>query len=150
MSIDPKTTMDGSTEPLVVTPAARPAVNHMDARLIDSIAWTAVAKWLTQLVSWASLLIVARLLMPADFGVLGLVFLKRPGFAWPQLKSLRRALSFSGAVLVANVCWYAYSNADFTIAGRVLGKATLGIYTLAWTLANAPGEKITTLIMRVT
>jgi O-antigen/teichoic acid export membrane protein len=291
MSIDRKTTIDGSPESFVVTSPARSAVNHMDVHLIDSIAWTAVAKWLTQLFSWGSLLVVARLLTPADFGLLGmttiylglvvllsefgigssiinlrsltpdqvkemnglavlsagaglglsfifahpianffrvpelslvlvvmssglllsglravpqalmqremrfrvlagiessqqlvqaatmitlaalgarywalvvsglvgpgvsvlcLLFLKRPGFAWPRLKSLRRALSFSGAVLVASVCWYAYSNADFAIAGRVLGRATLGLYTLAWTLASAPAEKITTLIMRVT
>jgi len=263
----------------------------MDVHLVDSIAWTAVAKWLTQLVSWGSLLIVARLLTPADFGLVGmtmiylgliallsefgigssiinlrnltvdqikelnglavlsacaglglsfvlarpianffrvpelsrvlvvmscgllisglravpqalmqremrfrvlagiecsqqllqaatmitlaalgarywalvfsallgpsasmlcLVFMKRLGLAWPRLRSLRRALSFSGAVLIAGLCWYAYSNADFTIAGRVLGKTKLGLYTLAWTLANAPGEKIATLIMRVT
>ncbi len=291
MTIDPKTTIEGAFEPDVPVPPARPDSNHMDVHLIDSIAWTAVAKWGTQLVSWGSLLIVARLLAPADFGMLGmttiylglivllsefgigssiinlrsltpdqvkelnglavlsalvglglsfvcarpiasffrvpelslvvvvmsigllisglravpqaliqrelrfrvlagvesgqiltqavtvitlaalgarywslvigalvgpavgllfLVFLKRPGFAWPRLKSLRRVLSFSAAVLVASVCWYAYSNADFTIAGRVLGKSALGFYTLAWTLANAPGEKITTLIMRVT
>ena len=72
MTIDPKTTIEGAFEPDVPVPPARPDSNHMDVHLIDSIAWTAVAKWGTQLVSWGSLLIVARLLAPADFGMLGM------------------------------------------------------------------------------
>ena len=36
------------------------------------------------------------------------------------------------------------------MAGRVLGEAPLGVYTLAWTLAHTPLEKLTTLVNRVT
>ena len=39
------------------------------------MAWTAVAKWTTQVLSWASTIIVARLLVPADYGILGLALL---------------------------------------------------------------------------
>jgi len=276
--------------PAAAQPAG-PELQGMDVRLIDSIVWTAAGKWGTQLISWACFLIVARLLSPGDYGLLGMttVYLglvallsefgigsavvnlrdltagqirqlntlslllagaavglsllaarplaaffnapelplvvmvmstgflvsglravphaslqrdlrfrflaavesgqtvvqavitvvlaalgagywalvaggllgpatgavcmlavRRTGFAWPQRQSLRRALSFSWAVLVANVCWYAYANADFTVAGKVLGKSALGFYTLAWTIATLPGQKITSLVVRVT
>src|SRR6202011_198004 len=46
--------------------------------------------------------------------------------------------------------WYAYEDSDFIVAGRVLGEAPLGAYTLAWTLAHAPLEKLTTMVNRVT
>jgi len=71
------------------------------------------------------------------------------GFAWPRLKSIRRALGFTRPVLAANLGWYAYSNADFAIAGKVLGKTALGAYSFAWNLATMPGDKIGSLIMRV-
>lgn len=40
--------------------------------LAGAIAWTAAAKWSAQLVSWAALLIIARLLAPSDFGLVGM------------------------------------------------------------------------------
>src|SRR5262245_32757583 len=96
---------------------------------------------------WA--LVIGGLIGPAT-GTICLMVLKRPGFSWPQLRYLRRILSFVSAVLVSNLCWYAFTNADFAIAGKVLGQTALGAYTLAWTLANTPGERIATLIMSVT
>jgi O-antigen/teichoic acid export membrane protein len=42
--------------------------------------------------------------------------------------------------------WYAYSNADFVVAGRVLGQAELGAYSVGWTLANTPIQQITSLV----
>lgn len=41
------------------------------------------------------------------------------------------------------------TNADFVIAGRLLGKSALGAYSFAWTLATLPGEKMVQLLMRV-
>ncbi|MCW5977239.1 MAG: lipopolysaccharide biosynthesis protein [Bryobacteraceae bacterium] len=40
----------------------------LDVAFVGGIAWTAGAKWFTQVLSWASLLIIARLLSPSDFG----------------------------------------------------------------------------------
>ena len=75
----------------------------------------------------------------------------RPHFlAWPRMKEIKRALGFSGDVLGTQVAWYAYANSDFLVAGRVLGQAPLGAYTIAWTIASTPVEKITNMIMRVT
>ncbi len=44
----------------------------LDRHLAGGIAWTAGAKWATQLVSWASVVIVARHLSQADFGISGM------------------------------------------------------------------------------
>ena len=44
----------------------------LDRSLVSGIAWTGGAKWAVQIVSWASTLIVARLLTPADYGLFGM------------------------------------------------------------------------------
>ncbi|HYK11343.1 MAG TPA: oligosaccharide flippase family protein [Gemmatimonadales bacterium] len=64
--------------------------------------------------------------------------------------SLRPALRIGWHLLVSNIAWYAYSNADFTVVGRVLGTAALGAYTLAWTIASVPVDRISSLVGRVT
>src|SRR5277367_6759465 len=50
-----------------------PAGNHdkrrLDKMLAGGLAWTAGAKWATQFITWASLLVVARLLSPSDYGL---------------------------------------------------------------------------------
>jgi PST family polysaccharide transporter len=70
-------------------------------------------------------------------------------FFWPRMNSLRYPIRFSGHILGSGVAWYAYSNSDFLAAGRMLGQAALGTYTLAWTIASAPVDKITSLMVRV-
>ncbi len=66
---------------------------------------------------------------------------------WSEIAS---SLKFSRDVLVSRFAWYAYTNADFAIVSRVLGKAALGAYSMAWTLVTLPNEKIATLIFSVT
>ncbi len=70
-------------------------------------------------------------------------------FAWPKLRSIRQELIFGWHVLVSMVSFSAYSSLDNVIAGRVLGQAALGVYGLAWTLANVPLEKVATLVTTV-
>jgi len=41
----------------------------LDTRFAGGLAWTAGAKWATQILTWTSLLAVARLLSPSDYGV---------------------------------------------------------------------------------
>lgn len=43
-----------------------------DRSLIHSIAWTGAIKWITQILSWMSTIIVARLLTPADYGLVAI------------------------------------------------------------------------------
>jgi O-antigen/teichoic acid export membrane protein len=75
--------------------------------------------------------------------------LRRHRMARPHANTLKHAMTFSGHILTSRLSWYAYSNADFLVAGRILGKAALGVYDFAWTLANVPIEKITVLIGQV-
>src|SRR3712207_4980545 len=44
----------------------------LDRALLSGVAWTAGVKWGTQILSWASTLVIARLLTPSDFGLFGM------------------------------------------------------------------------------
>jgi len=44
----------------------------LDRSLVHGIAWTGAVKWGTQILSWASTVIVARLLTPADYGLVAM------------------------------------------------------------------------------
>lgn len=75
---------------------------------------------------------------------------QRVGFAWPHLGQLRGVLRFSRDLLVGRIAWIAYQNGDFAVAGRRLGEAALGSYTLAWTLATTPIEKVAGMLGDIT
>jgi PST family polysaccharide transporter len=70
-------------------------------------------------------------------------------FACPRFSAIKNALNLSRHIMVSSLSWYGYSNADFLIAGRMLGKSALGAYTLAWTLATIPLEKVSTVVSSV-
>lgn len=72
------------------------------------------------------------------------------GFSWPRSKSIHHALRFSWEVLAAHLSWSFYTNADFLIAGRLLGAGVLGEYGLAQNMATMPVEKVTALVGQVT
>ncbi len=74
---------------------------------------------------------------------------RRHAFAWPTFQSLRRSLVVSIHVLGRRVTWYFSSNADFAVAGRMLGKAALGSYSVAWSIAQQPQQKFTDLVTNV-
>lgn len=67
-----------------------------------------------------------------------------------HLGELRDAVRLSRRVLASQLAWYAYSNSDFTVIGRVLGSAALGVYTMAWTIALIPVDRVSALVGRVT
>jgi len=71
--------------------------------------------------------------------------------AWPRrFGTISGAVTFGWHLVVSRLAWYLYSNADFTIVGRLLGKAALGAYTIGWTLASIPVDRITALVASVT
>lgn len=72
------------------------------------------------------------------------------GFARPIWGEVRRAVIFSKDIISQRIAWFTYSNSDFLVAGRVLGEQALGGYTMAWTLANTPIDKIGSVILQVT
>lgn len=80
----------------------------------------------------------------------GLIMLARPHyFAMPRLKEIREPLVFGWHVLVSLVAMNSYQNLDNATVGRVLGRTAVGFYGMAWTLANVPLEKVTTLVTTV-
>jgi teichuronic acid exporter len=72
------TTPENPPQNLAAAPAPGTwaARSKMDRSLAHSIAWRAAANWAGQILSWASFLLVVRLLSPADFGIaaMSLVF----------------------------------------------------------------------------
>jgi teichuronic acid exporter len=70
-------------------------------------------------------------------------------FAWPRLASIRKELRFGWHVLVSILARSAYERLDNVTAGRTLGPSALGFYGMAWSLANVPLEKLTSLVTTV-
>jgi len=64
--------------------------------------------------------------------------------------SIAGSLRLGWHIVVSRVSWYVYSNADFAVVGRVLGKEALGAYSVGWTLASIPVDRISALVGRVT
>jgi teichuronic acid exporter len=64
-------------------------------------------------------------------------FLRLPGLA-----ELRGSVRFAGWVTVDRALWFGYTNLDVAIAGRVLGGAVLGVYSVAVSLASIPLDKV--------
>ncbi len=71
---------------------------------------------------------------------------QRHRYAWPRLAHLRELLLFGGRVLISGFAWSTYNTLDNVTAGRVLGQSALGLYGMAWNLANTPLEKIVSLV----
>lgn len=67
-------------------------------------------------------------------------------FAWPRYRVIREPLTFGWRVLVSSFAWSTYNSLDNVTAGRVLGQSALGLYGMAWNLANTPLEKIVSLV----
>jgi O-antigen/teichoic acid export membrane protein len=89
-------------------------------------------------------------LVSALVGTILTSYWKREYFAIPHISDLREILKYARQVLFSSVAGYVYDNADFVVAGRALGQIPLGNYTVAWTIASAPVEKISSLLTGVT
>jgi PST family polysaccharide transporter len=71
-------------------------------------------------------------------------------FRWPKWAQLERALTFTRDQLGATLLWYWYSNADRAVAGKLLGPADLGVYSMAALTATSISEKVMMLLTRIT
>ena len=65
-------------------------------------------------------------------------------------RTIASEVTMGGQVAGATVAWYLYENADFAVVGRLMGDHALGLYTIGWTIATIPVEKIAALLQRVT
>ncbi|MDH3591558.1 MAG: lipopolysaccharide biosynthesis protein [Planctomycetota bacterium] len=72
----------------------------------------------------------------------------KPNFVFKS-DDLGHHLKFGGAVVTDRLLWYAYTNADFIIAGAILAKGPYGVYAVAFNLASLPLTKVTSLVNSV-
>lgn len=130
----------------------------MDRSLAHSIAWKALADWTSQIVTWAAFLIVARLLSPADFGIVSMAvilfaYLKNVGeFGIPatvvnrrdltgyQLAQLNTTAVFLGVTCFGVGCLLAYPLAVFFKTPRLLPVVVLTCLALVALGARAVPE----------
>jgi teichuronic acid exporter len=73
-------------------------------------------------------------------------YLRRPVFS---SKGMRSLLSFGGNVTTMRILWFFYTQADTVIVGRVLGKETLGLYSVAMHLASLPMQRVSGILNQV-
>jgi PST family polysaccharide transporter len=82
-------------------------------------------------------------------GVVVFLMYRAHPFSFPRATSIADTVRVGRELAVSRFAWYAMFNADFVVAGRVLGKAPLGSYSFAWTLASLPVAKISLLVTGV-
>lgn len=70
----------------------------------------------------------------------------RPRFSRTGMADMLRFGSF---VTTTRLIWYVYSQADVFIIGKLLGKETLGFYSVAMELATLPMRKVSELLSQV-
>lgn len=70
-------------------------------------------------------------------------------FAWPRFRTVASILTVSGHLLVGRFGFWAQTNVDSVVIGRLLGRGPLGVYSMGMTLASLPLDKITVLLNQV-
>ena len=69
---------------------------------------------------------------------------------WPrELRQLATPLLQGWRILASRFAYYAYSSADQTVIGRVLGKDALGAYSFAMTFSTTISQEISSVLSRV-
>ena len=62
---------------------------------------------------------------------------------------LRGMVHFGGLITLDRILWFGYTNLDMTIAGRTLGGALVGVYSVALSLASIPLDKLMSIATQV-
>lgn len=71
--------------------------------------------------------------------------------SWPfPLTTIGNSVAFGSHVAASAIAWYIFRSADMTIVGKRLGEVALGTYTLGWTLASLPVDRVSALVARAT
>ena len=73
-------------------------------------------------------------------------FLKRPILSFDGLGGI---LGFGRNIVFSRLLWYFFSQIDVLIAGKLLGKELLGIYSVSMHLASLPAQKLGAITYRV-
>ena len=51
------------------------ASTSLDRTLVQGIAWTGAIRWTVQTISWCATFVIARLLSPTDYGLVGMAMI---------------------------------------------------------------------------
>lgn len=75
----------------------------------------------------------------------------KPFLVWPtfNLKGFSKTAKFGGHVSLQGILWYFYSQSDIFIIGKMLGKTTLGYYSVAMHIATLPLQKIANILNQI-
>jgi O-antigen/teichoic acid export membrane protein len=75
----------------------------------------------------------------------------RPYFETPSFnfKKITKHMYFGGIVTLERILWFLYSQADNIIIGKLLGKQSLGMYSVAMDLSSLPMQKLNAIINQV-
>ena len=68
---------------------------------------------------------------------------------FPPFAALRGMVRFGGLVTLDRILWFGYTNLDMAIAGRALGGALVGVYSVALSLASIPLDKVMSIATQV-
>jgi teichuronic acid exporter len=112
---------------------------------VVSAAFTLLFAWL----GWKYWALVLGNLVATFFRCVFILRSRPQKYAVPHIASIREPLQFGGHVIVSLIALNCYQRLDNLTAGRLLGPAALGLYGMAWTLANVPLEKVTSLVTTV-
>lgn len=112
----------------------------IQAVAVITLAWLGFSYWA---------LVIGNLLGP-PVALAMILSVQKQSFAWPQMETIRQYISYSWHVLSSRLAWVLYTNADTFVVGRLLGQASLGLYSFGLTLANVAVDKIAGLSSQVT
>ncbi len=101
------------------------------------------------LLGWGYWSLVLANVVGAAFGTTALLAIRNHPMRFPRSHVIGDLTTFGREVVASRFGWYAMFNADFLVAGRALGAVPLGNYSLAWSLASLPVEKISLVVTRV-
>src|SRR5262249_42373873 len=68
---------------------------------------------------------------------------------FPSFAVVRDMAHFGGLVTIDRILWFGYTNLDIAIAGRSLGGALVGLYSVALSLASIPCDKVMSIVTQV-
>jgi PST family polysaccharide transporter len=99
---------------------------------------------------WGLHALIFNTLAGAFASTLLLVVLSPFEVRWPRnVAMLSRPIIKGWRILGSRIAYYAYSTADQTIIGKLLGKDALGIYSYAQTFSTTISQEVTSVVSRV-
>jgi O-antigen/teichoic acid export membrane protein len=104
----------------------------------------------TAAMGWGAWALIAGMVVGSTVASVSALWRRPVGWARPTRSTVGPILGYARHVLVASIAWATYTSADLMVAGRELGPALAGAYSLAWTIANLPTERLLNVVTAVT